>query len=159
MNANYQLRPVTLKDAVKLQESCWPNSSLDSITELLQRVEGISHRNRGLGIVAHDNGRILGYGQLTLWPRTTEISDLIVTPGYRNRGIGTAIILYLVDTVRSWHLPLVEIGVAMNNPRALALYQRLGFAEDRIISLDLGHGAETVMYLTMRVDRNGLRYE
>ena len=42
---------------------------------------------------------------------------------------------------------LVEIGVALSNPRAMALYQRLGFVEDRVINLDLGSGAEPVMYL------------
>jgi ribosomal protein S18 acetylase RimI-like enzyme len=151
MNANYRLRQVTLNDAAQLQESCWPNWSIEAVRDLLQRVEGISRRNRGLGIVAYNEADILGYGQLTVWPRTTEISDLIVTPGYRSHGIGTAIILHLIDKVRAWHLPQVEIGVALNNPRALALYQRLGFQEDRIINLDLGHGVEPVMYLTMSV--------
>ena len=153
MNANYQLRQVTLHDAAELQKSCWPSSSIESITELLQRVEGITKRNRGFGIVAYNETSLLGYGQLTIWPRTTEISDLIVTPNCRSRGIGTAIILHLIDKVRSWHLPQVEIGVALNNPRALALYQKLGFEEDRIINLDLGHGPEPVMYLNMRVTR------
>jgi ribosomal protein S18 acetylase RimI-like enzyme len=101
--------------------------------------------------VACNDYRILGYGQLTIWPRTTEISDLIIAPDYRGSGIGTAIIGGLVDKVRSLHLPHVEIGVALSNPRALALYQRLGFKQDRIINLDIGHGSEPVMYLIMQL--------
>jgi ribosomal protein S18 acetylase RimI-like enzyme len=151
MNANYRLRPVVPQDAEDLQRACWPDRSLDAIKELLQRNETFARRNRGLGIVACNDYRILGYGQLTIWPRTTEISDLIVAPDCRNGGIGTAIIGCLVDKVRSLRLSQVEIGVALSNPRALALYQRLGFKQDRIINLDIGYGPEPVMYLTMQL--------
>jgi N-acetylglutamate synthase len=151
MNANYQLRPVSPQDAEDLQCVCWPERSIEAVRELLERVDSLAARNRGIGIVAYDERGILGYGQMTVWPRTTEISDLIVAPNRRNSGIGTALIRYLVDQVRSLNLSQVEIGVALNNPRALSLYQRLGFQEDRIINLDLGHGPEPVMYLTMRL--------
>jgi ribosomal protein S18 acetylase RimI-like enzyme len=152
MNASYQLRPVSLRDAANLQTACWPNWSIEAIREVLQRVDGIARRGRGIGIVACSKHGILGYGQLTLWPRTAEISDLIVTPACRGHGIGTAIINHLVDRVRAWHMAQVEIGVALGNQRALALYQRLGFTQDRIINLDLGHGVEPVMYLSMGLD-------
>jgi len=159
MRANYhndqyfQLRPVTPKDAETLQQACWPNWSFEAVQTLLQRVEGIERRKRGIGIVAFDGERVLGYGQLTLWPRTAEISDLIVTPTHRSRGIGSAIINYLIEKARGWCLPQVEIGVALTNPRAMTLYQRLGFHQDRIINLDLGNGPEPVMYLTMALDK------
>jgi ribosomal protein S18 acetylase RimI-like enzyme len=149
MNVNFQLRPATLQDAADLQQALWPTWSVDVLRELIERVDGITRRGRGLGIIAINEQHILGYGQLTVWPRTTEISDLIVTPGCRNHGIGTAIIQHLIDKVRSWHFSQVEIGVALSNPRALALYQRLGFVEDRVINLDLGSGPEPVSYLVM----------
>ena len=149
MSANYQLRPVSPRDAADLQTACWPDWPMGTIRELLLRADGIAHRGRGIGVVADSQRGILGYGQLTIWPRTAEISDLIVTPAYRGQGIGTAIINHLVDQVRARRIAQVEIGVALGNARALALYQRLGFAQDRIINLDLGHGFEPVMYLTL----------
>jgi ribosomal protein S18 acetylase RimI-like enzyme len=152
MNVNFQLRPATLQDAADLQESLWPSWSVEAVRELIERVDGIARRGRGLGVVAVDGPHILGYGQLTVWPRTTEISDLIVTPGCRSQGIGTAIIQHLIEKVRSWHFSQVEIGVAMSNPRALALYQRLGFVENRMINLDLGGGPEPVIYLVMSLN-------
>jgi ribosomal protein S18 acetylase RimI-like enzyme len=150
---DYQLRPVTSKDAEVLQQSCWPNWSFEAVQTLLQRVEGIERRKRGIGIVAYAGEIVLGYGQLTLWPRTAEISDLIVAPTYRSRGIGSAIINHLIEKARVWCLPQVEIGVALANPRAMTLYQRLGFQQDRIITLDLGSGPAPVMYLTMALDK------
>jgi ribosomal protein S18 acetylase RimI-like enzyme len=155
MSANYQLRPVLPQDAQDLQAVCWPERSIEAVRELLERVDGLANRKRAMGVVAYNDLGLLGYGQLTVWPRTTEISDLIVAPNSRNSGIGTAIIEYLIEQVRSLRMSEVEIGVALNNPRALALYQRLGFAEDRIITLDLGQGPEPVMYLTMRLNTPG----
>ncbi|MCC7445947.1 MAG: GNAT family N-acetyltransferase [Anaerolineae bacterium] len=152
MSITYQLRPVSPRDAEALQETCWQNWSIEAVKDLLERVEGISKRSRGLGIVAYNDHTLLGYGQLTIWPRTTEISDLIVSAPYRSNGIGTAIICHLINKVRAWHLPQVEIGVAMSNPRAHELYLRLGFQQDRIINLDLGSGPEPVVYLTMNLE-------
>ena len=126
---------------------------MDSITELLWRVEKLTQQGRGYGIVAyHAQDGILGYGQLTVWPRTTEISDLIVAPAYRGRGIGTALICVLIEKVHVWGLSQVEIGAALSNPRALHLYRRLGFQEDRTIELDLGNGQEPVIYLTRQLE-------
>lgn len=151
MAVNYQLRPVMVQDAEQLQQACWPNWSTEAVKELLWRAEDIARRERGIGLVAYAEAGILGYGQLTMWPRAAEISDLLIAATYRNKGIGTAIICALVDNARSWGLPEVEIGSALSNPRALALYRRLGFKDNRILNLDLGNGPEPVMYLTMQL--------
>ncbi|MEP7288488.1 MAG: GNAT family N-acetyltransferase [Chloroflexota bacterium] len=152
MDTNYHLRSVTAWDAMALHKTCWPDKSVEAVQELLDRAEGLIRRKRGLGIITEIEGHIVGYAQLTLWSRTGEISDLIVAPGWRDRGIGSAMICYLVEKARDWPMPQVEIGVAMTNPRAYALYRRLGFQESRIVNLDLGSGPEAVMYLTMQFD-------
>lgn len=153
-HVTYSIRQVSVKDADRLHQTCWPHWSVDSIAELLLRVEKLTQQGRGYGIIAlNAEVGILGYGQLTVWPRTTEISDLIVAPAYRNQGIGTAIICALIEKVYAWGLSQVEIGAALSNPRALLLYRRLGFQEDRTIGLDLGDGYEPVMYLTRQLER------
>ena len=151
MSVNYELRLATPDDAAALQQACWPERSVDGVRELLERAEGLAKHRRGLGIVATNGYRVLGYGQLTIWPRTCEISDLIVTADVRSQGIGTAIICDLVERARLWPMQQIEIGVARNNPRAHALYRRLGFKENRTIQLDLGAGPEPVTYLVMQL--------
>ncbi len=159
MIINYHLRPATPVDAPALQESCWPDRSVDAVRELLKRAEGIARRRRGLGIVAETIGdsngsgkRLLAYGQLTLWPRTSEISDLIVMEAMRGNGIGSTIIAYFIKQARDWSQSSVEIGAALSNPRALALYRRLGFKDDRTITLDIGSGLEPIIYLVMELN-------
>jgi ribosomal protein S18 acetylase RimI-like enzyme len=102
-------------------------------------------------VVAVWNDVPCGFGMLTLWPRAAEISDLIVCPQHRSRGIGSRIIVYLTERAREMHVQTLEIGVACANPRALALYRRLGFADRRTIYLDLGSGPEPVLYLSKEI--------
>ncbi len=145
------IRPAVLDDAVCLQQTCWPERPLDAITEFLQRTQKLAAQRRGTGAVAEYNGIVCGFGLLTLWPRTAEISDLIVAPAYRDQGIGTRMIDYLAGVAVNLNAAILEIGVAVTNPRALVLYQRLGFEAHHSIQIELGSGPETVLYLEKKL--------
>jgi ribosomal protein S18 acetylase RimI-like enzyme len=146
------IRPVQLSDAAHLQQMCWPDRSIDSITELLVRAERLAQTRRGMGVVGLRDGAACAYGMLTLWPRTAEISDLIVNALYRNQGMGSQIITHLTEAARHLHTQILEIGVALSNPRALVLYRRLGFTDHHTVSIDLGNGPEPVLYLYKTLD-------
>ena len=141
------IRPVSTEDAPAIQQTCWPEQPLGKVATLLQRAEKLRKKRRGLGVVAIREGVICGFGMLTLWPRAAEISDLIVNARYRGQGVGTAIIQSLTEVARDLNATIVEIGVALSNTRALALYRRLGFRDHRTIQVDLGQGPEPVLYL------------
>jgi ribosomal protein S18 acetylase RimI-like enzyme len=141
------VRPAHLSDALALQQTCWPNRLLTSIVDLLERAEKLEQHRRGLGVVGVLNGRVCAYGMLTLWPRAAEISDLIVSAADRDQGIGSQIITYLTEMAHGWRVQMLEIGVALSNPRALALYRRLGFMDHHTVQIDLGCGIEAVLYL------------
>lgn len=144
------LRPVLGADADPLHALGWPERSRASVDQLIVRAQHYAREGRGLGIVVvNDAGKVRGYGQLTLWPRTGEISDLVVAAPDRGRGLGTAMIQYLTRAARDLHAPQLEIGAALSNPRALALYRRLGFVESHRIQLDLGKGREPIQYLKL----------
>ncbi len=123
------------------------------MAELVRRAHRIALSGRGLGIVAESGtGEPIGFGQLTLWPRAAEISDVVVAPGWRGRGIGTAIIKFLIGAAREMNAERVEIGAAQSNERALALYRSLGFSDDRVLLLDLGNGPEPVVFLALELN-------
>ncbi len=148
---NLTLRSVQPEDAPALRASCWPDLTPEDAESRVENLCRWQQRGRGQGVVATVNGQIIGTGQLMLWNRRGEISDLIVAPEWRGRGIGTVIIHHLLDAARDNHLDVVEIGVAEANPRALALYQRLGFRQSRRVILNLGAGPEPVIYLDYRL--------
>jgi ribosomal protein S18 acetylase RimI-like enzyme len=138
-------------DAQYLQTLCWSDRSLDGIAEMIRRAEKLVFTRRGLGVVAEREGVPCAFGLLTLWPRTAEISDLIVHAPYRDQGIGSQIITYLSRVACKLQAQILEIGVALSNPRALALYRRLGFEYHHSVKIDLGNGPETVLYLYKRL--------
>jgi ribosomal protein S18 acetylase RimI-like enzyme len=141
------VRPARLADAASLNTMCWPERSHESVFELLRRTQKLAQNERGLGVVAVWDGAPCGFGMLTLWPRAAEISDLIVNSRYRSHGVGSLIIDYLTNAALDLRVQVLEIGVALSNPRALALYRRLGFIDGRTIELDLGNDPEPVLYL------------
>lgn len=146
-------RPALPEDAAQIQASCLTGQPVELVRELLQRCQKAALNRRGLGLVAVlPDGGVIGFGQLTLWPRAAEISDLTVSVAWRGRGVGTALIARLTQAAREMHAGAIEIGVSLRNQSALRLYRRIGFQDGRILTLDLGDGLEPVMYMGMPLD-------
>jgi len=147
------MRPVRLSDAEPLRDHCWPERPFAAVYQLVMRARQNALQGRGVGVVVVDKvDGVMGYGQLTLWPGCGEISDLVVAPPFRRRGVGTAIVQYLARAAREMHISCIEIGAALSNPGAVALYRRLGFADDHTVWLNLGEGREPVLFLRLDLD-------
>ena len=149
-----RLRPVTMSDVEVLLRSCLTDRTLNSVRLLLERATRLYEQGRGIGVVAETaDKRVIGYGQLTIWSACGEISDLTVAEAERGRGYGTGIIQRLVQTAVERRVKCIEIGAALSNPRAVALYRRLGFRDERQLFLNLGSGNEPVIYLRLDLGR------
>ncbi|MEU6669941.1 GNAT family N-acetyltransferase [Streptomyces sp. NPDC046727] len=86
-------------------------------------------------LIGRLDGRPVGHAEMR-WtgcraPEITadcpEIGGLEIGAELRSRGLGSALIRACEDLARERGLPLVGIGVARDNPRAAALYARLGY--------------------------------
>ncbi|MBM7389402.1 GNAT superfamily N-acetyltransferase [Clavibacter michiganensis] len=75
-------------------------------------------------LVAWDSDRPVGAGQLDLRGDLPELRNLRVDAAERGRGIGTAIIRAAEERIAPGRL---AVGVGLDNPRARALYERLGY--------------------------------
>lgn len=154
LNCSIAFRPARFEDSDALQRALWPEKTLAAVREHMLRALDFALRDRGAVLVAYNELGPIGYGQLTVWPRVCEISDLIVQPEMRGHGVGTALIGSLLN-IGGRYRSVIEIGAALSNPRALALYRRLGFQDTRLITLNVGGGQEPVMYLTMDISKHG----
>ena len=96
---------------------------------------------RGYWLVVEADSGLIGNGQLIIFPSGAELANLQVIPKQQGRGIGAAIVSVLTAIASHIGLDSLEIGVASGNSRALALYQRLGFEEDRKLRLKTGQPA------------------
>ena len=76
-------------------------------------------------LVAWDGDRPVGSGQLDLRGTEPELRNLRVEAAERGRGVGTAIVREAERHVGP--RGRLTVGVALDNPRARALYERLGY--------------------------------
>jgi ribosomal protein S18 acetylase RimI-like enzyme len=91
---------------------------------------------RGRSLVLELEGRAAGYALLSsywsneLGGEVCMVDELYLEPAARSRGFATALCEALVLGSPLWPRPAVALGleVTPGNRRALALYERLGFA-------------------------------
>lgn len=68
-------------------------------------------------------------------PDAVEICHLQVRPEHRGRGVGTALLLDSERRAAERGRRLVAVGVGEDNPRARALYERLGYRPTGIVDV------------------------
>src|SRR2546426_6432728 len=89
----------------------------------------------GRYIVAEKDGKIVGHALLDPMP-LEAISHVfrltvVVHPGFRNQGIGDALMRDLMDWAkRTSRVAKIELLVRSTNERAIRLYSKLGFVEE-----------------------------
>ena len=98
-------------------------------------LEEIKNGNR-MVFVYKINGEFIGEGALvfdtgdgdyTISNQRVYVSRMIVKKEYRNRGIGSQILGFLIDKARSMGYSEMTIGVDKDNVNALHLYKKYGF--------------------------------
>jgi ribosomal protein S18 acetylase RimI-like enzyme len=158
---NIRIRSVTSQDADALRADCWAHRTVTRSRDLIRIIKDAEKFKRGLGVVvlnADDEPAIIGYGQIMRWTQCAEISDLVVAAPYRSKGLGTALIQYLIHNISLDGIDCIEIGVAQSNPRAAALYRRLGFTYYSTLEIQVSsEQQESVDYLRIRLDKQGKR--
>lgn len=91
---------------------------------------------------AEENKNPVKAGYLVLYPEMREeltgmvqgwVMDVAVLPEYRGRGIGRALLLAAENHCRDTGLEYLGLAVSTHNVKALTLYEKLGFAEERKI--------------------------
>lgn len=84
------------------------------------------------------NGEFIGEGALvldtgdpdyTVSGKRVYVSRMIVKKDYRNRGIGSEILRFLIDKAKTMGYSEMTIGVDKDNTNALHLYRKFGFTE------------------------------
>jgi CheY-like chemotaxis protein len=82
-------------------------------------------------VVAVDGDQVLGLGMLGMRPGCTWITRLGVVPNRRRRGVGEAILLYLLVVSEQMKIGLTTLDVIKGNEPAHKLFLKWGFHETR----------------------------
>jgi ribosomal protein S18 acetylase RimI-like enzyme len=82
-------------------------------------------------LVVLDNGEVVGWCDITPAGRPTTqhcgVLGMALLPAWRGRGLGEPLIRQALAAARNFGFLRVELTVRHDNPRAQALYRRVGF--------------------------------
>ena len=89
----------------------------------------------GRTYVAEEEGSVVGFATWAEAGGTIELEDLFVDPGWRRRGIATALVTRIADILRAQGVKCLEVTA---NPHARAFYSAAGFIDCGVAETDFG---------------------
>jgi len=110
-------------------------------TRALEKI--LSDESVGRIHVARESGRVVAMASLIYGISTAEgglaasFEDMIVLPGYRGKGIGTALLQYVIAEAKRQGVLRLMLLTDRQNKRAQALYRKLGFVESTMKAMRL----------------------
>lgn len=151
-----EVRPLTADDLAQLQQSLPPEHPEAHVRRMADQRAG-----RVTYLIAWSAGRAVGHA-LVRWggPSNPElrwlldvrerypyVEALLVHPSMRSRSVGSQILTAAEDLVRQRGLARIGLAVAVENVRARALYDRLGYGD-----LGVGEFANAWTYVNEQGD-------
>ena len=82
-----------------------------------------------LWLVAEEEGRVAGYIGSQTCGDESDVMNVAVHPDFRRRGIAEALVKDLVDQLKAIGSRCLTLEVRASNDPAIALYEKMGFAE------------------------------
>ena len=125
--------PLTIRDLCvgDLPACGWAGSRLH-LENIAQTLEGVGRNDVCYRAACTPSGLVLVVGGIDYArkPGSGTLCELVVHPAMRSCGIGTIWIRAAEQRILAHGLRRAELGVAVANERALALYDRLGYLVD-----------------------------
>ncbi|MFN7086324.1 MAG: ribosomal protein S18-alanine N-acetyltransferase [Burkholderiales bacterium] len=79
--------------------------------------------------IVEDGGAIIGYCVVMIAAGEAHLLNLSIAPGWQRRGLGSALLQFVIDLARNHMAEKIYLEVRPSNRAARALYGRAGFAE------------------------------
>jgi putative acetyltransferase len=163
-----QIRPAREDDAASLARAEYDTAAEQEgllaakpyeipVSAFRSKIEALG--SDGLYVVMESGGRRVGH--LLLEPlglsSTRHVSQLtiVVHPGQTGKGYGKALMKYAIEWARkSDRVEKIELHVRSTNPRAIALYESLGFVREGQLKnrVKLRHGYADDICMALFVD-------
>jgi GNAT superfamily N-acetyltransferase len=89
----------------------------------------------GRTYVAEEDGLVVGFATWAQADAAIELEDLFVDPGWRRRGIATALVSRIVDVLRARGVRTLEVTA---NPHAQGFYSAAGFIDYGLAETSFG---------------------
>ncbi|PID96130.1 MAG: ribosomal-protein-alanine N-acetyltransferase [Actinomycetales bacterium] len=127
--AGMRLCPLHWHDLAELARAETDLFAEDAWSEQTWWAELAARPRRDYVVARAASGDLAGYAGLDHGGPTADVMTVAVLAAYRGLGLGDLLVEWLVDTARARGAEALLLEVRADNPAALALYQRHGFAE------------------------------
>ncbi|MEX2684713.1 MAG: GNAT family N-acetyltransferase [Candidatus Sigynarchaeota archaeon] len=94
--------------------------------------EKFKHSDNARMFVADKDGRAIGMlvTEIRMSPeRVGYITNLVVAPEFRNKGVGERLIIAAMDFLRENHVPVVKANLRATTDSATKFFMKMGFTE------------------------------
>jgi ribosomal-protein-alanine N-acetyltransferase len=82
--------------------------------------------------VAEEDGRLLGGCGVLMIVGEGNITNVVVVPEMRNKGVGTGLLQHMIKEGQKEGLTAYTLEVRVSNTRAIHVYEKLGFVSEGI---------------------------
>ncbi|HIB87228.1 TPA: GNAT family N-acetyltransferase [Candidatus Poribacteria bacterium] len=139
LHGTLQLRSAALEDAEELQTYCFPDQSVQEVTDHL--AEDLEKRNRDevYRIVAETGGHSIGQVRIersVLENTTATIGDLKVLAPFRAFGVSTMLIEYAEQLAKDNGVQSLEIELSVSERSVIEAYRKWGYKERQTVVLE-----------------------
>lgn len=135
---------------VGIEKEVFPESPW-SAAQFREELSGVPRSRKYL--VAHENGKIVGYAGIALAGDVADIHNIAVIPSYRKQGIAS----HLLDELEAWALDkgvaALMLEIREGNKEAQPLYEKRGY---NVISRRDNYYATGIHALIMRKEVNNV---
>ena len=104
-------------------------------------------------LVAVDGEFIAGFAVFYLTPPESELPDIVVSHGYRGKGVGKAIMTEALLQLKTHGIDTVYLEVRVSNAPARALYSHLGFEEIGKRKYFYSNPVEDAICMSLRIEK------
>jgi RimJ/RimL family protein N-acetyltransferase len=108
------------------------DEEIDWLSEVLARLE----RRLTLLLIAEVDGRVIASSDISLqkgYKKHVEVVGIVVKGGFRDLGIGTAIMRVMLEQAQRMGLKVLTLSAFASNRHALHVYEKVGFMQTGLI--------------------------
>ena len=139
LHGTLQLRSATLEDTEGLQSYCFPDQSVQEVTDHLTQDLEKSSENGIYRIVAEAGGHPIGQIRIersVLENATATIGDLKVLAPFRAFGVSTMLVEYAEKLAKDNGVQSLEIELSVSDRSVIEAYRKWGYKERQTIVLE-----------------------
>lgn len=121
-----QMVPADVPFISKLEEETFSMPwSAEAFLEMIEKEDARYY-------VAEENGTLLGGCGVLMIVGEGNITNVVIAPGARNKGVGTGLLQYMMEEGAREGLTAYTLEVRVSNAPAIHLYEKLGFVSEGI---------------------------